>query len=181
MNAALADRRQKLVLTADRVFELRDDQGVVLVRFTDDRDRATADDGLDLLGLDHPVVERALARWRSTPPEELGSAINGAAAEPSVASWWLIEATTQKGEKRAFIQTLAVRQDGSRVPPLEHNGEALFKKPPAAPTFSVGERLLLLRQVIEPTLQRELRHRGILTDEGSFSAELLTWVETVSG
>ena len=177
VNAALADRRQKLVLTADRVFELRDDQGVVLVRFTDDRDRATADDGLDLLGLDHPVVERALARWRSTPPEELGSAINEAAAEPSVASWWLIEATTQKGEKRAFIQTVAVRQDGSRVPPLEHNCEVLFNKPPAAPTFSVGERLLLLRQVIEPTLQRELRHRGILTDEGSFTAELVSWIE----
>lgn len=40
------------------------------------------------------------------------------------------------------------------------------------------ERLALLRHVVEPTLQRELRHRGVLTDEGSLSAELIGWVET---
>ena len=28
-----------------------------------------------------------------------------------------------------------------------------------------------------PTLQRELRHRGVITDEGSYTVELLTWIE----
>jgi hypothetical protein len=35
----------------------------------------------------------------------------------------------------------------------------------------------MLHQTIEPTLQRELRHRGVITDEGSFTAELLAWIE----
>jgi hypothetical protein len=42
---------------------------------------------------------------------------------------------------------------------------------------SPEERLEMLHRSIEPTLQRELRHRGIMADEGSFTAELLTWIE----
>jgi hypothetical protein len=43
------------------------------------------------------------------------------------------------------------------------------------------ERFAILHQVVEPTLQRELHHRGVLTDEGSLSADLLGWIEICAG
>ena len=72
VNAALADRRQKLVLTADRVFELRDDQGVVLVRFTDDRDRATSDDGLEPAGPGSPSRRAGVGPVAEHPARRTG-------------------------------------------------------------------------------------------------------------
>jgi hypothetical protein len=38
-------------------------------------------------------------------------------------------------------------------------------------------RRRLLAEVIEPGLQRELQHRGLLTGGGTFSAELMAWLE----
>jgi hypothetical protein len=43
--------------------------------------------------------------------------------------------------------------------------------------MSVAERFDVLHRLVEPTLQRELRHRGVIADEGSYSAELVAWVE----
>jgi hypothetical protein len=40
-----------------------------------------------------------------------------------------------------------------------------------------GERAALLRESIEPMLQRELKHAGVVPDSGGFHAELVGWVE----
>jgi superfamily II DNA or RNA helicase len=174
---ALKDRKMHLETVGDHLFELRDESGGVLSRFTDDREKANSSDSLDLLGLDLPIVEEALARARAMSPEELGASVKSEDGLQGTASWWLVDATTQKGEKRSFVQSLVVRDDGTRVPQAERNVEHLFSLPPAEPRMTVDGRLELLHRVIEPTLQRELRHRGVITDEGSFTAELIAWVE----
>jgi superfamily II DNA or RNA helicase len=177
LNAALAERGQRLVDAGDHLFDLKDAHGVVIVRFTDSRDKAINSDGLNLLGLDHPIVEDALGRARAISPEELGNAVKSEDAGQTFVTWWLIEATTQKGERRSFVLPLALRRDGTRVPQIERNSELLFSLPPTNPSLTADERLGVLHQTIEPTVQRELRHRGVIADEGSFSAELLAWIE----
>jgi hypothetical protein len=75
LNVALQDRGLRLEPLRESLFEIRNASGAVIARLTDDRDKAISSEGLGLLGLDHPVVEEALARARSVPPEELGVAV----------------------------------------------------------------------------------------------------------
>jgi hypothetical protein len=103
LNVALQDRGQHLEAVGEHLFKLRDTNSVPLVRFTDDRDKATLVEGLELLGLDHPVVEEALGRARPSAPEELGIAVQSEDGIKGVASFWLVEAATQKGERRSFV------------------------------------------------------------------------------
>ena len=165
LNVALQDRGQRLEAVGEHVFELRDCDSVPLVRFTDDRDKATSMEGFELLGLDHPIVEEALGRARATAPEDLGVAVQAEDGTKGVASWWLVEAATQKGERRSFVLPLVLREDGVRVPQAEHNSDRYFTLNSVASRMSPAERLEVLHRMIEPTLQRELRHRGIITDK----------------
>jgi superfamily II DNA or RNA helicase len=177
LNVALGERGQRLEKIGDHVFEIKDSDSTTLVRLTDDRDAATSVDGLQLLGLDHPIVEDALARLRALPPEELGAAVKTDDGLKGVATWWLVEASTQKNERRTFVLPLVLRGDGTRVPQVERSSDQIFDLPQVSSELNSAERLELLHAVVEPTLQRELRHRGVIADEGSFSAELLTWIE----
>src|SRR5690606_14634600 len=39
-----------------------------------DRERAQADETVELLGIDHPIVNEFLSKWRSAPPSVAGAA-----------------------------------------------------------------------------------------------------------
>ena len=177
LNVALQDRGLRLEPLGESLFEIRSASGAVIARLTDDRDKATSSEGLELLGLDHPVVEEALARARSVPPEELGVAVCAEDGTRGVATWWLIEAATAKGERRSFVLPLVLREDGTRAPSLERGSELYFGLRPVTSRMTAAERVGMLHRLVEPTLQRELRHRGVIADEGSYTAELVTWLE----
>ena len=49
--------------------------------------------------------------------------------------------------------------------------------PVAKPFLTAKERLGLFGNVVQPTLQRELKHKGLATGDGSYSAELIGYVE----
>src|SRR5439155_9735988 len=67
LNAALEERGARIARGPEGTLELRDATAPPQ-RFTTNRDAARDDDGIDLLGIDHPIVEEALARCRSLPP-----------------------------------------------------------------------------------------------------------------
>jgi superfamily II DNA or RNA helicase len=177
LSVALQERGQRLESIGDHLFELRDAGPTPLARFTDDRDKATTVEGLELLGLDHPIVEEALGRARAIVPEDLGVAVRTNDGVTGVASWWLVEAVTQKGERRSCVLPLVLREDGTRVPQAERTIDRFFALAPSPSGMSLAQRLEMLLLKIEPTVQRELRHRAVITDEGSFTAELITWIE----
>jgi hypothetical protein len=177
LNIALAERGQRLVPAGDGLYDLRDDNGSTLTRFTDNREKAANAENLELLGLDHPLVAECLARSLAIPPEQLGAAVKTANSESAIVSWWHVEVINRQGEKRTLLQTLAVRPDGVRQPQIERTADTIFQSEPAPSNLDPTQRISLLHEVVEPTLQRELRHRGVLTDEGSLSAELIGWVD----
>jgi hypothetical protein len=177
LNIALQEKKQRLEPVGNGIYELRNANGDVLNRFTADRDQATNQEGLDLFGLDHPIIEEALARCRSIPPEELGCSVQKKDHPDALVSWWLVEATSNSGERSKFVLPIAVSADGKRVPQLERSSERLFALAPKASTLSSEKRIDILHHQIEPTIQRELRHRGVARDEGSFSAEMIGWLE----
>jgi hypothetical protein len=146
-------------------------------QFSLNRDTATGSDDVELMGLDHPLMQEELGRWRSVPPEEIGIAVSGDVEEPVLLSFWMVEASASKGERRVVVQPIAVKQDGTRVPVVERQCERYMQMPPSAPKFSAQQRIDLFSRVVEPTLQRELKHKGAANGDGSYSAELIGYVE----
>lgn len=179
--AAVADRQQRLMKVDDATYDLVTAEGARRTRFTLNREVATNQDVLQLMGLDHPLVQEELGRWRSVPPEEVGIAVSGDVNEPVLLSLWMVEASVGNGERRAVVQPIAVKQDGTRVPAIERQCEQYLQAPPAAPIFRPQQRNELFAHVVEPTLQRELKHKGAANGDGSYSAELIGYVEIVGG
>lgn len=181
MSAAVADRQQRLVRIDDETHDLVNADGTRRIRFTVSRNAATSRDDLELMGLDHPLVQEELGRWRSVAPEDLGIAVRGDLEGSVILTLWMVEATVSQGERRILLQPIAVREDGTRVPSIERQFERYLQAAPGATRFSPERRLDLLVNPIEPTLQRELRHKGAATGDGSYSAELIGYVEISGG
>jgi len=180
LSAAVADRQQKLVKVDDATYDLVTVEGTRRARFTLSREVATNQDDLQLMGLDHPLVQDELSRWRSVPPEEIGIAVYGDVDEPVLLSLWMVEASAGKGERRVIVQPIAVKQDGTRVPAVERLCEKYLQAPSAMPTFQPIQRINLFARAVEPTLQRELTHKGTANGDGSYSTELIGCVEIIS-
>jgi len=90
-----------------------------------------------------------------------------------------VEATNGQGDKKTSIQAIAVGADGTRVPALERHVDQVLRLQPASPSLSPDQRIDMFSQLIEPSLQRELKHKGTASGDGSYSAELIGYVEIV--
>lgn len=179
LSAAVADRHQKLTKIDNATYDLVNTDGVHLARFSLNRETATDQDTLQLLGLDHPLVQDELERWSNLPPEDIGIAVSADVDKPVLLSFWLVEASVGNGERRVIMQPIAVKEDGTRDPTIERQCEQYLKAPPAIPSFSPQQRNELFAIAVEPTLQRELKHKGTANGDGSYSAELIGFVEIV--
>ena len=179
MSAAVTDRRQRLVKVDDETFDLMNVDGACRARFTLNRDLATSSETLELMGLDHPLVQEELGRWRSVPAEDVGMAVQGDVDEPVLLSIWMVETSGKNGDRRMVVQPIAVKEDGTRVPGVERHCERYLQAPEALPKFSPEQRLDMFALVVEPTLQRELKHKGSANGDESYSAELIGYIEII--
>nr|WP_294509793.1 SNF2-related protein [uncultured Rhodopila sp.] len=173
LSAAVATRQQRVVKVDNTIYELQSLDGKRLARFTTNRETATNRDDIELLGLDHRLMQDELGRWRGLPPEEVGIAVCGDTDTPILLSFWLVESSTGKGERRVAVQVIAVRPDGLRVQSAERQADRYFLAPSESATFSPGQRKTLFETAVEPTLQRELKHRGAANGDGSYSSTLI--------
>lgn len=177
MSAAMADRQQRLVKVDDETYDFVNVDGACLARFTLNRETATGSDSLELMGLDHPLVQEELGRWRSVPAEDVGLAVLADVDEPVLLSIWMVETSGKSGDRRLVVQPIAVKEDGTRAPAIERKCESYLQAPVALPRFSAEQRLDMFARAVEPTLQRELKHKGAANGDGSYSAELIGYVE----
>ncbi|WP_265300106.1 helicase-related protein [Verminephrobacter eiseniae] len=175
--AAVMQRQQKLLKVDEQTYDLMTADGARRARFTLNRDSATNQDDLELLGLDHPLVQEELGRWRSAPPEDIGIAVAGDVEEPVLLSLWMVETSAGNGERRVVVQPIAIEHDGTRVPAVERRCERYLQAPASAPRLAPEQRLALFAQAVEPALQRELEHKGAANGGGSYSAELIAYAE----
>lgn len=180
LSAAVADRQQRLVRVDKETYDLVTMDGTRRARFTLNRDTATSREDLELMGLDHSLVQEELGRWRSVPPEDIGIAVASDFDEPVLLSLWMVEVSAGNGERRVVLQPIAVKQDGTRVPTVERQTEQYLQAPALSPRFTPEQRQELFTLVVEPTLQRELKHRGAANGDGSYSVELIGYVEIMN-
>jgi Helicase conserved C-terminal domain len=177
LSLALIDRQKKVVKVDAESFEIVSVDSTDKLKFALNRDVATSRDDVELMGLDHPLVQEELSRWRSISPELLGLAVKAEVAEPVLLSLWLVEISAANRDRRVTIQPIAIKEDGTRLPAIERQCERYFSLPTSAPVFSPEQRVDLFSRFVEPTLQRELSHKGTGTGDGSYSAELVGYVE----
>ena len=178
--AAVADRGWTLRRVDDTHSEV-DGPDTGVVRLTTSREAANASEGLTLLGLDHALLQAELARWRAVAPEQLGLAVRAQVDERSMLCLWNVEARTQSGQRQVRLQAVSVDTKGRRLPAIERHVDAALRGTPTDPGWSAEERLQLLASAAEPALQRELRQRAPAGDSGSYSAELIGFVELIPG
>jgi SNF2 family DNA or RNA helicase len=174
---AVSDRKQELVRVDDATFDLVTAESQRVIRFTLNRDTAANLDGMELMGLDHPVVQSELVRWRDILPSEIGIAVAADTDVPVMLSVWMIESSSANGERQMFVQPIAVKQDGARAPSVERQIEKYFHAPTTRPIISPLERVELFLHNVEPALLRELKHKGVANGDGSYSANLIGYVE----
>jgi len=179
LSAAVADRQQKLVKVDDETYDLVTIDGTHSVRFTLNRDTATSHDDVALMGLDHPLVLEELGRWRSLPPEELGIAVVSDVDALVLLSLWMVETSAGNGERRAMVQPIAVRKDGTRVPSAERQVNVLLGATTHTPALSPDQRFEQFRETVEPALQREISHKDPLGGNGGYTADLIGYIEVI--
>lgn len=177
LSAAVIDRQQKLIKSNGQAYDLISADGTMCGRFTLDRDVATNEDDIELLGLDHSLVREELGRWRSISPEELGIAVLANVEQPVLLSLWMVEVSSGRGERKMVIQPIAINQEGIRIPAIERNVDQYLHAPPTLPKISLERRLSLFSGAVEQALQRELKRKGTEDGGRSYSAELIGYVE----
>ncbi len=181
LRGALEADGRRIESREDGTYAVKGANDELVCRLTLNRDAARERSDLELLGLDHPLVQSALKRWQAALPERIGVAVAGH-EDPGVLTWWLVETRGPSGEHRACILPLGVSDDGKRSPHLERAGSGLFAR---AGQLDGGRtsaaRKRLLHEKIEPMLERDLQHREIVPAGGSYAAKLIGWVEVGSG
>lgn len=180
LRAALESDGRKIQRVDAKILAVTEPDGTTSRRLTTDRDLARERGDLELLGLDHPLMADALRRWQALAPEELGTAVAGDEG-PGVLTWWRIETRGSAGEHRIVVHPLAVDLTGRRSPRIERLGAALFRRAPANTTLPEPQCQNLLHEHVEPQLERDLQHRGIVPESGSYAAALIGWIEVHPG
>jgi hypothetical protein len=179
LRASLAADGRRVEAQDDGNYLVKDAEQNVVCRFTLDREAARARADLDLLGLDHPLVQEAIKRWQALSPESIGVAVSGSEG-PGVLTWWLVETRGPSGEHRAIVLPLGVSHEGKRNSRVERIGAGVFLRASHVNGTTASARQSLLHEKVEPMLERELQHREIVPEGGSYAAKLIGWVE-VSG
>ncbi|MFW6106657.1 MAG: helicase-related protein, partial [bacterium] len=154
--------------------------GEVPQQISTDRETAKEDEGLSLVGLEHPLVRRFMADHRNLGAAERGL-VGGLADNTDLqgaVTFWRVEARGGKGQVHQRVVTIGVDRDGNRSRPVEEMSDRFHNLQSASESlFNDARRADLVRSVIPEMIRRELEHAGILNEETSFSARLLAWVE----
>jgi superfamily II DNA or RNA helicase len=164
----------------DKLFAWSNKETQTETLLTTEREVSLEQENVQLLGLDHPLVAAYLKRFRDLPAEELGIRVQSADGTEGVLAAWAVEARGDKGEVKRLIITLAADAHGRRHVAWERHPEKLWKGPVVRHTDRQSDtRLALLRNSLEPMLQRELEHRGLDRGNRGFEAKLIGWVEAI--
>jgi superfamily II DNA or RNA helicase len=178
LKAAVEEDGKQLAQRDDATFAVTNAGSVEPeVRFSTERDASIERKDVDLLGLDHPLLMSYMNRYRSLPSTDIGVRVRSQNGRAGVLSLWQVATQGERGETKNSVLPLAVDLEGQRVPAWERQIDKMFQAPTAPVGLEGPDRLL--HQEIEPMLQRELMHRGIVGENRGYEARLIGWVEVI--
>ena len=178
LRAAVEEDGNSLVEAGDGMLVVTNGgSGQPEARLTTSREQSLARPDVELLGLDHPLVVDYMTRYRAVPAQEIGVRVSAGDHRKGVLSLWHVTTQGDRGEVRTTILPLAVDFQGQRIPSWDRQIDGLFQRPHA--TGDTRPRPDLLAQTLEPMIQRELLHRGVIGEKRGYDARLIGWVEVV--
>lgn len=118
-----------------------------------------------------------MIRYRNLPPSEIGVRVQSQNRRGGALSLWQVTTRGERGETKTSVLPLAVDKDGQRVPAWERQLDQAFQFQGTDKRLDSPDRML--KQEIEPMVQRELIHRGIVDENRGYEARLIGWVEIV--
>lgn len=145
--------------------------------FTKDRQKSIDEENLDLIGLDHPLVEEIFNKYKSLDASEIAFSVDGK-GKTGAASSWLVEGLGANGETIKKVINLVVDFEGKRLTELEKNYHDLFNyadKEAEKKQLSAS----FLHDTIEPLLHREISHRNFIKSDAGYSTKLISWIYLV--
>lgn len=157
-------------------FRLDDAAGNTVSFFTTDRERSQLNTFMDLVGIDHPRIAAMRQQFSEVAPDQLGIRVQSLDKRKGFLGVWRVETLAENRQRKVRLLTIAVAENGERIPAWERKPEEIFHAPPYLEPRASGEANFY-RESIMPVLQRELNQRGITTDGVSYHEELIAWVE----
>lgn len=148
------------------------------VLFTTNREKSLTEEKIELLGLDHPLVNKYIQLYQNEDPKNLGISVMGNIEQKGVTSVWYVEVHGEKRDIKSYVIPISANLDGNRVPKWERNVEELFLLP-IVESKEFLDRKYFLKEVIEKSLQRELMNKGIVDDERDYQTKLISWIEII--
>nr|WP_255612672.1 SNF2-related protein [Alcanivorax sp. 1008] len=168
--------RGSLTKVREGEYRLQIEDGSVEVKFISDREEANQRDDVELLGLDHPIIDKMLHEARSYPVESIACSVKSIDDQSGAIGVWLVESHNDKGQTVRNVIKLAINTSGERVPGWERQVGQILSQSPAT-SDSVQSDLL---SGMESVLEREMRHRGLVNEEQPYNARLIGWISIVS-
>jgi hypothetical protein len=158
-------------------FRLENEHGEIVMAFTPNRDQAKDSKTFELLGLDHPHVAKHMRALANEPADEIGIRVQSRGGRSGYLGVWKIETEGERRQRKTRLVTIGVSKDGERVPSWERKPAEVFQADPVE--GSSNGQIAFYKEVVEPIFERELKHRGIVTEGISYQADLVGWVEVV--
>lgn len=146
--------------------------------FTTDRDDALQEEALQLVGLEHPVVNQFMLKYSSVDIvyRALAGKVNGIAGE-GLLTLWKISTYGKDGQAIHHIVKIGMNTEGDRAPWLERlDDKILGIQSPSTPAEQWKILAANKKSRLQELLHRELTYSGIINDEMSYSATPLAVV-----
>ncbi len=164
----------------DKMFGWVGKDGESEALLTTQRELSLSRENVQLLGLDHPIVAAYLRKFRELSPQDLGIRVQSPDGTEGVLAAWAVDARGDKGQLKRMIVTLGIDGEGRRHVAWERQPEKMWRSTVSAVYGRRGDsKTTVIRDVLEPMLQRELEHRGLGKASRGFEAKLIGWVEAV--
>ncbi|MBN2415249.1 DEAD/DEAH box helicase [bacterium] len=142
------------------------------IYFSTDREQAFEHDNIEILGLDHPLIEKWLRLYRNLPAEEIACAVSGKDLPKGFLTIWEIETHNDKGHIIRTVITIGMKGNGERLAALEGIVDDIYFE--KSKEVTGGNNLLQFAEIL---LEREVKHRGQAKDDKAYSAKLIGWLE----
>ena len=165
LTAAVRGKKGRIERIDDNKFTLALNKNDAPIICTLDRDLIQEDDGLELIGLDHPIIEKLIETCKDIPVRELGATADMSLGYPAVLTVWLIQSFEKGADASNHVIPISVNAEGKRIPSIEKEYRKCFDAPTGQASFETENRQAFLQDHVEPVLQKELRHRGIASPE----------------
>lgn len=140
--------------------------------FTTDRNEALQEESLQLVGLEHPVVNQFMRKYSSFDEglRALTGRVNGVTGQ-GLLTLWNISTHGKDGRASHHIVRIGMNMEGDRAPWLERlDDKILGMQSPSTPVEQWRSLASNKKGRLQELLHRELRYSGIINDEMSYSA-----------